>query len=94
SSLLVEGNTPSFTPTIYKAFTSLPFILAISPILTWSYESVFKYVKSGLIKLDQYLIDKLENYILANGIKGFKWTRDLYEFNEEDVKILKDFFNI
>lgn len=54
-------------------------------ISNWSYESVFKYVKSGLIKIDQYYMDKLENYILANGIKGFKWTRDLYETKEEEM---------
>ena len=36
SSLLIAGKTPSLTPTINKALTSLPFILAISPILTWS----------------------------------------------------------
>lgn len=45
----------------------------------WSYESVFKYLKSGLLNLEKDYIDRLENYVLANGIKGYKWTRDLYE---------------
>ena len=55
-------------------------------ISNWSYESVFKYVKSGLIKLDQYYVDKLENYILANGIKGFKWTRDLIPSDKPELE--------
>lgn len=45
----------------------------------WSYESVFKYLKSGLLNLEKDYIDRLENYVLANGIKGYKWTKDLYE---------------
>lgn len=44
----------------------------------WSYESVFKYLKSGLVNIEEKYIDILENYVLANGIKGYKWTRDLY----------------
>lgn len=45
----------------------------------WSYESVFKYLKSGLVNVEEKYIDILENYVLANGIKGYKWTKDLYD---------------
>ncbi|MDU5107554.1 helicase-exonuclease AddAB subunit AddB [Clostridium sp.] len=45
----------------------------------WSYESMFKYLKSGLINIEEKYIDILENYVLANGIKGYKWTKDLYD---------------
>lgn len=45
----------------------------------WSYESVFKYLKSGLVNVEEKYIDLLENYVLANGIKGYKWTKDLYD---------------
>lgn len=45
----------------------------------WSYESVFKYLKSGLVNIEEKYIDILENYVLANGIKGYKWTKDLYD---------------
>lgn len=55
-------------------------------ISNWSYESVFKYVKSGLIKIDIELIDKLENYILLNGIKGYKWTGELLKGIDEPTK--------
>ena len=64
-------------------------IISALEIITnnWSYESIFKYLKSGLIKIEQEYIDELENYILANGIKGYKWTKDLYEkHNEEEEK--------
>ena len=53
-------------------------------IRNWSYESVFKYLKSGLSGIDRKDIDILENYILARGIKGFKWTGELVI--EEDGK--------
>lgn len=52
-------------------------------IRNWSYESVFKYLKSGLVNIDRHEIDILENYVLANGIKGFKRTNEL-SISEED----------
>ena len=36
----------------------------------FSYESMFHYLRSGMIDLDREIIDKLENYCLAHGIKG------------------------
>lgn len=39
----------------------------------WSYESVFRYLKSGLTGIAQARIDRLENYVLACGIRGGKW---------------------
>lgn len=51
-------------------------------INNWSYESVFKFLKSGLINIEGKYIDVLENYVLANGIKGYRWTRDLYDKDE------------
>lgn len=56
----------------------------------WSYESVFKYLKSGLTGIDRKEIDVLENYILANGIKGFRWTGELEvaDTEEDDEKAI------
>ena len=57
-------------------------------IQNWSYESVFKYLKSGLIKIERNYIDILENYILANGLKGYRWTTEEVNdgyFESEDV---------
>ncbi|MGI6084846.1 MAG: helicase-exonuclease AddAB subunit AddB [Acetivibrionales bacterium] len=45
-------------------------------IENWSYESVFRYLKTGLTGIDQSSIDKLENYVLACGIRGGYWTRE------------------
>lgn len=42
----------------------------------WSYEAVFGYLKTGLTGVFQPDIDKLENYVLACGIRGSKWTQD------------------
>ena len=55
----------------------------------WSYESVFKYLKSGLLNIDRDEIDILENYVLEHGIKGFKWTEELsiVEETEESTEI-------
>lgn len=42
----------------------------------WSYETVFRYLKTGLTGIDRSSIDKLENYVLACGIRGSRWTRE------------------
>ena len=85
-----EYNIPFFLDK-KREILSNPLVVLISSameilISNWSYESVFKYVKSGLINLDKELIDKLENYILSNGIKGYKWTADLLSGMEEPTK--------
>ncbi|MGL5379397.1 helicase-exonuclease AddAB subunit AddB [Clostridium sp.] len=76
-----EFKVPYFIDKKREVLSNPLVILIISAleILTsnWSYESVFKYLKSGLIKINLDYIDRLENYVLANGIKGYKWTGDL-----------------
>ena len=52
----------------------------------WSYEGVFKYLKSGLTGISMNEIDILENYVLANGIKSFKWTGEI-ELDEEEEEL-------
>jgi ATP-dependent helicase/nuclease subunit B len=57
---------------------SNPLIILISSsfeifLKNWSYESVFKYLKSGLTGIDNSYIDVLENFVLEHGIKGYKW---------------------
>lgn len=46
----------------------------------FDYESVFRYLRCGLVDMDREDVDKLENYVIALGIKGKKrwgqkWTR-------------------
>lgn len=40
----------------------------------WSYESVFRYLKTGLTGIAKDRIDRIENYVLACGIRGSRWT--------------------
>ena len=84
-----EYNIPYFIDKKRDVLSNPLVILIISVlevlISNWSYESVFKYVKSGLINLETEYIDRLENYILANGIKGYKWTSELYDKDNEDI---------
>ncbi|ATW23894.1 helicase-exonuclease AddAB subunit AddB [Candidatus Formimonas warabiya] len=42
----------------------------------WSYEAVFRYLKTGMTEIDQESIDRLENYVLACGIRGSRWTEE------------------
>ncbi|WP_139902037.1 helicase-exonuclease AddAB subunit AddB [Clostridium thermarum] len=52
------------------------FITSVFDIFTknWSYETVFRYLKTGLTGIDNESLDLLENYVLANGIRGNQWT--------------------
>ncbi|PYG87614.1 DNA helicase/exodeoxyribonuclease V subunit B [Ruminiclostridium sufflavum DSM 19573] len=45
-------------------------------IENWSYETVFRYLKSGLTGIDETKIDRIENYVLACGIRGKRWTQN------------------
>ncbi|NLI93166.1 MAG: helicase-exonuclease AddAB subunit AddB [Peptococcaceae bacterium] len=50
----------------------------------WSYETVFRYLKTGLTGVDREAVDLIENYVLACGIRGNRWTGD------EDWKMSPD----
>lgn len=57
----------------------------------WAYESMFKYLKTGLIKEFRgiegaELIDELENYVLAYGIKGKKWMEEWVNYSSSILK--------
>ena len=44
-------------------------------VKNYSYETMFHYLRSGMVEIDRELVDKLENYCLATGIKGKKaWS--------------------
>lgn len=51
-------------------------ILSAMEILykNWRYEAVFSYLKTGLTGISMEEVDLLENYVLAAGIKGKRWT--------------------
>ncbi|QGG47599.1 helicase-exonuclease AddAB subunit AddB [Heliorestis convoluta] len=39
----------------------------------WSYEPLFRYLKTDLVPLEREEVDRLENYVLAHGIRGYRW---------------------
>ncbi|MGB9802692.1 PD-(D/E)XK nuclease family protein, partial [Desulfofundulus sp.] len=39
----------------------------------WAYEPVFRFLKTGLSRLSAGEVDRLENYVLAAGIRGSRW---------------------
>ena len=58
----------------------------------YSYESVFKMLKTGLFDLgydeeDEYpALEKFENYIIANGIKGHMWKETEWHYSIDDIR--------
>ena len=62
-----------------------PLIVLINSIIdifinNWSYEAVFAYLKTALIGIEKEDIDLLENYVLANGIRGKKWLEEQWTY--------------
>jgi len=51
------------------------FILSALELIVkgYTYDSVFRYVKSGFLRVRADAADSLENYVLATGIKGDIW---------------------
>ena len=41
----------------------------------WPYEAVFRYLKTDLVPVARGAVDRLENYVLAFGIRGEHWYR-------------------
>lgn len=64
----------------------------------FDYESVFRYLRCGLVDISIEDVDKLENYVIALGIKGKKrwkepWTRTYGqkdEINLEEINLLRE----
>ena len=61
------------------------YVLSLLEIFAknWSYESVFGYIKTGLLDLDTQEIAVLENYCLKWGINGSKWHAKEWNFYNE-----------
>lgn len=84
----------------------IEYLRAVVTVMTddYSYEGMFRYLKSSLTDFDREEIDRLENYVLACGIKGSRqWkqrfirrtdsmdTDDLLALDELRNKITSDF---
>lgn len=61
----------------------IKYVLSILDIFakSWSYESVFNYLKTGIVKIGR--IYELENYCLKWNIKGRKWYESPWNFDED-----------
>jgi len=47
---------------------------ALATVLeNWAYDPVFRYLKSDLVPVSRSIVDRLENYVLAHGIRGRMW---------------------
>ncbi|KUO65081.1 MAG: helicase-exonuclease AddAB subunit AddB [Gracilibacter sp. BRH_c7a] len=78
--IFTEYNIPFFMDRKVD-ITNHPLVRLILSMLdifkeNWSYEAVFRYLKTGLTGLERASIDKLENYVLACGIRGSRWTKE------------------
>ncbi|MDE7313715.1 MAG: helicase-exonuclease AddAB subunit AddB [Eubacterium sp.] len=61
----------------------------------YSYESVMRFLKSGLSGMDSDTMDLLENYLLAFGIRGFSrwkksWVRPVSWLEEAELQTLNE----
>ena len=74
-----EYEIPSFIDKKHEIDDN-PLIILITSALdifnkNWSYETMFRYLKSGLINIPREEIDILENYVMAYGVRGkSKWN--------------------
>ncbi len=64
---------------------SNPIIVLITSALEiknkrYSYEVMFRYLKSGLIGVSVDEVSLIENYVILNGIKGKKWLEEKWEY--------------
>lgn len=73
------------------------FILAMLEIFSknWSYESVFNYLKTGLLDIEKEDIYLVENYCQKWGIKGSKWYNKQFNYetindNQEKLEVLRN----
>lgn len=78
---------------------SNPLIIVITSafeiyLKNWSYESVFKYLKSGLTGIKNECIDLLENFVLQYGIKGDKWNKEYILENPYFIEMMDTNKNI
>ncbi|MGV8983074.1 helicase-exonuclease AddAB subunit AddB [Clostridium sp.] len=94
--IFAEYNIPIFIDK-KKDITSNPLIVLITGAVeiftkNFSYEAVFRYLKTGLLDIKMENIDMLENFVIAAGIRGKrKWTEDQL-WQEKIEYYFRDYF--
>lgn len=96
-SIFNEYEIPNFIDSKKEAKTNPIIVLIISALemqsRKYNYETMFRYLKSGLIGLSIEDISLIENYVLANGIKGKKWFEEKWNYrlnhklNDEESEV-------
>jgi ATP-dependent helicase/nuclease subunit B len=95
--IFTEYNIPLFIDK-KKDITSNPLIVLITSAVeiftkNFSYEAVFRYLKTGLLDIPAQHIDILENFVIAAGVKGKKkWTEDGL-WQEKIEYYFRDYYN-
>ncbi len=54
----------------------------------FSYESVMRFLRSGLVSQNRLMMDRMENYVLAMGIRGYKRYMETWEKTYRGAKDL------
>ncbi len=62
----------------------------------YSYESVFRFLRTGMSDFSPEEIDFVENYVLAAGIRGYSswkktWEKETKTFQEEELTVFNQF---
>lgn len=95
--IFIDYEIPIFSDTKRNALAN-PVIACIRSLLEcviddFTYESVGKVWRSGMLPMEQEKLDKMQNYILAKGIRGKKrwsmpWSTPLPGMSEEKLEEL------
>lgn len=101
--IFTEYNIPYFIDR-RRDINSNPVIILLNSVIeiftkNWSYEAVFRYLKTGLVDINREEVDIIENYVLANGIRGRKWKEEQWNYGidygfEVDEKVEENFRRI
>lgn len=75
-----------------RTLNANPFIEAVKSVLEmlesrFRYESVFRYLRSGMADIDRESVDLIENYVLARGIRGVKAWSEKWDLPDEILQI-------
>ena len=82
--ILAEYDIPCFIDA-RRETASHPLVTLLTALLDilvydFKYDAMFAYLKTGLTELTMEEIDILENYVLAYGIKGYKWKQEYWDY--------------
>lgn len=77
--------------------TFVEYVRSLLEILeqNFSYESIFRYLRTGLSEFSTDQVDRMENYVLARGIRGYKkwsepWEIRTDQTDETELAALED----